>query len=117
MGKRCYLRQNESDTRDYARYDGTMLGLLAVQSVLPSGWSCSYSVNEYGVCDLSLMRRGQNSHLGDTQTYVVVDRFGSLELHDTSSFCFLFREDGEPAGDDDPLAFHIMADDGFLWGG
>lgn len=111
MGKRCYLRQNEEDIRDFVKYDGTVSGSLAVQGILPSGWSCSHFVNEDGVCSLSLTNQDRHSNLGEAQTYIVVDRFDALELYDSSSFCFLFIEDGEQAqGGDDSLEFHIMTD-------
>ncbi len=114
MGKHCYLRQNANDVRDYAKYDGTLMGILTVQGILPPGWSCSYTLVGFEGRDVKLSSLNK-SFMVDPQTYVVVDRFGEIEIHDPSSFYYLFREDGEPE-EDNELELHVMADDGFIWG-
>lgn len=110
MGK-CHLRQNDRDVRDFAKYDGTLTGLQAVQAILPRGWSSNYTITGDGVTAFRISRGEQSTSLTkDLVTYMVVDSLGGIELHDPSSFEFLFSEDPR-------LQFDIMVDDGFLWGG
>jgi hypothetical protein len=110
MGQ-CHLRENDSDVRDFAKYDGTMEGLKAVQSILPRGWSSNYTITGDGVTSCCLTKGGQQFYLAkEPATFLVVDRFDTLELHDSSSFYYLFED-----GKSEP-SYDIMAD-GILWGG
>lgn len=100
MGQ-CHLRQNERDVREYAKYDGTLEALKAVQRILPRQWSSWYTITEAGVSEFTIARQEQKIRLGNGSevAFLVVDRFGELELHDSSSFYFLFSD----AGDERPV--------------
>ena len=111
MGQ-CYLRQNENDVRDFAKYDGTLMGLQAIQAILPRGWSSRYTITEDGVTEFRIAREEQELSLEkDLVTFMVVDSFGAIELHDSSSFHFLFNDAPSPS------LYDITAGDCFLWGG